>query len=96
SGRNTATEDKFPRQVLTRRFDHGFTTGLMYKDVLLCLEEAEAAGVPMSVANAVRALWARAYAELGAESDLTTMVQLVERAGGAEVKGSAPKEASRR
>lgn len=95
SGRNTATEDKFPRQVLTRRFDHGFTTGLMYKDVMLCLEEAEAAGVPMSVASAVRGLWARAYTELGAESDLTTIVQLVERAGGVEVKASAHEEASR-
>jgi 3-hydroxyisobutyrate dehydrogenase-like beta-hydroxyacid dehydrogenase len=89
SGRNTATEDKFPRQVLPRRFEHGFTTGLMYKDVMLCLEEAEAAGVPMSVASAVRALWARAYAELGAGSDLTTIVKLVERAAGVKVKGSA-------
>jgi hypothetical protein len=94
SGRNTATEDKFPRQVLPRRFAHGFTTGLMYKDVMLCLEEAEAAGVPMLVANAVRALWARARAELGAESDLTTIVQVIERAAGVEVKGSARQEGS--
>ncbi len=88
SGRNTATEDKFPRQVLPRRFSHGFTTGLMYKDVTLCLEEAAAAGVPMPVADAVRALWARAQAELGADSDLTAIVQLVERAAGVEVKAS--------
>jgi 3-hydroxyisobutyrate dehydrogenase-like beta-hydroxyacid dehydrogenase len=88
SGRNTATEDKFPRQVLPRRFSHGFTTGLMYKDVTLCLEEAAAAGVPMPVADTVRALWARAHAELGADSDLTAIVQLVERAAGVEVKAS--------
>jgi 3-hydroxyisobutyrate dehydrogenase-like beta-hydroxyacid dehydrogenase len=87
SGRNTATEDKFPRQVLTRRFNHGFTTGLMHKDVVLCLEEAEAAGVPMPVAEAVRALWARAYEELGAESDLTAVAQLVERRAGIELGG---------
>jgi hypothetical protein len=95
SGRNTATEDKFPRQILTRRFEQGFTTGLMYKDVMLCLGEAEAAGVPMAVASAVRALWARAHAELGAESDITTIVQIVERAAGVEVKGRARQEASR-
>jgi 3-hydroxyisobutyrate dehydrogenase-like beta-hydroxyacid dehydrogenase len=87
SGRNTASEDKVPRQILTRRFEQGFATGLMYKDVTLCLEEAEAAGVPMAVANGVRALWARAQAELGAESDITTIVQLIERAAGVEVKG---------
>ncbi len=57
SGRNTASQDKFPRQVLTRKFAQGFATGLMYKDVRLCLEEAEAAGVPMAVSTAVRDFW---------------------------------------
>lgn len=87
SGRNTASQDKVPRQVLTRRFNQGFATGLMYKDVRLCLEEAEAAGVPMPVAAGVRALWARANDELGAGSDMTAIVQLLERAAGVEVKG---------
>ncbi len=87
SGRNSASQDKFPRQVLTRKFNHGFATGLMYKDVRLCLEEAEAAGVPMTVSSAVRELWARANEELGADSDMTAIVQLLERATGVEVKG---------
>ena len=87
SGRNTASQDKFPRQVLTRKFNQGFATGLMYKDVRLCLEEAEAAGVPMTVSTGVRELWARANEELGAGSDMTAIVQLLERATGVEVKG---------
>jgi 3-hydroxyisobutyrate dehydrogenase-like beta-hydroxyacid dehydrogenase len=87
SGRNTASQDKFPNQVLTRKFNHGFATGLMYKDVRLCLEEAEAAGVPMPVSTGVRAIWARANDELGAGSDLTALVQLLERAAGVEVRG---------
>lgn len=87
SGRNTASQDKFPHQVLTRKFSQGFATGLMYKDVRLCLEEAEAAGVPMTVASGVRALWARANDELGAGSDMTEIVRLLERATGVEVKG---------
>jgi len=41
SGRNSATQDKFPRAVLTRSFDFGFATGLSYKDVRLCIDEAE-------------------------------------------------------
>ena len=59
SGRNTASMDKVPKQVITRKFAQGFATGLMYKDVRLCLEEAQALGVPMTVSTGVRALWAR-------------------------------------
>ncbi len=87
SGRNTATQDKFPRQILTRKFNQGFATGLMFKDVRLCLEEAEALGVPMTVSASVRSVWARANDELGAGSDITAFVQLLERATGVEVKG---------
>lgn len=87
SGRNTASQDKFPNQVLTRKFSQGFTTGLMYKDVRLCLEEAQAAGVPMPVSTGVRAMWGRANDELGAGSDITALVQLLERAAGVEVRG---------
>ena len=53
SGRNTASADKFPKHVLTRTFDFGFTTGLALKDVRLCLEEAAVLGVPMTLGNAV-------------------------------------------
>jgi len=38
SGRNTASEDKFPREMLPGTFDFGFTTGLSYKDVRLCVD----------------------------------------------------------
>jgi 3-hydroxyisobutyrate dehydrogenase-like beta-hydroxyacid dehydrogenase len=87
SGRNSASQDKFPKAILPRTFDSGFTTGLMYKDLKLCLEEAGAAGVPMSVANAVCELWRRAFEEIGAEKDFTTIVQIVERSAGVEVRG---------
>ena len=87
SGRNSASQDKFPGAILPRTFDAGFTTGLMHKDVELCLAEARAAGVPMSVGNAVGELWRRAFEEIGGEKDFTTIVQLVERAAGVEVRG---------
>src|SRR3546814_12801069 len=47
SGRNTAVTDKFPTAILTRSFDYGFRTELLYKDVKLAVDEAEALGVPM-------------------------------------------------
>lgn len=86
SGRSTASETKFPKAILTRTFDFGFTTGLMYKDVRLCLEEASAAGVPMPVANAVRDQWRRTEEAFGPAKDFTTIAQLVERDAGVEIK----------
>jgi 3-hydroxyisobutyrate dehydrogenase-like beta-hydroxyacid dehydrogenase len=86
SGRNSASQDKFPRSILPRTFDFGFATGLMYKDVKLCMEEAQAAGVPMSVASAVHQLWKRVNDEIGPEKDFTTLIQLLEREAKIEVK----------
>ena len=87
SGRNSATQDKFPKAILPRTFDFGFATGLLYKDVTLCLEQAEALGVPMLVGNAVRQLLAITKARQGFDSDFTTMVKCVEEWAGVEVKG---------
>jgi 3-hydroxyisobutyrate dehydrogenase-like beta-hydroxyacid dehydrogenase len=89
SGRNTATESKFPKNIIPRTFDLGFTNGLMMKDVRLFLSEAEAMGVPVDVAQAVARLLHLACEEVGAAQDLTTIVQPVERRAGVEVK--APK-----
>jgi 3-hydroxyisobutyrate dehydrogenase-like beta-hydroxyacid dehydrogenase len=86
SGRNTASTDKFPKSVLPRSFDFGFATGLMYKDVKLCMEEAENLGVQMWVAPAVRQLWMQACNELGPASDFTEIVKVVERLAKVEVK----------
>ena len=79
SGRNTATADKFPRCVVPRKFDFGFATGLLYKDVRLCLEEGERLGVPMIVGNAVRQLVGITKALKGEGSDITEIVQPVEQ-----------------
>jgi 3-hydroxyisobutyrate dehydrogenase-like beta-hydroxyacid dehydrogenase len=86
TGRNTATEDKFARVVLPRAFNLGFTVGLMTKDLKLCLGEGEALGVPMQVAQAVTRLLQTACDENGADADLTTVVQAVERRAGVEVR----------
>jgi 3-hydroxyisobutyrate dehydrogenase-like beta-hydroxyacid dehydrogenase len=89
SGRNSASQDKFPRSILPRTFDFGFTNALMYKDVKLCLDEAAALGVPMWVANAVRQMWFLAYTQLGAEQDFTTLIKCLEAWAGVEVKASS-------
>lgn len=85
TGRNSATEDKFPRFVLPRAFNAGFAIGLLNKDIRLCMEEAEALGVPMLVGSAVRQLLAIATASEGANADMTELVKPVERWAGVQV-----------
>src|SRR5215475_3226185 len=65
SGRSTATEQKFPEVVVPRRFNQGFTAGLMLKDVNLFIAEAKTLGVPIQVIDAVAALLKLTCDELG-------------------------------
>ena len=87
SGRISASQDKFPRSVLPGTFDFGFATGLSYKDVRLCVDEAESLGVPMIVGAAVREMLAITNALYGADSDFTTGCRVVESWGGVQVRG---------
>lgn len=87
SGRNSASQDKFPRCVLPRTFDFGFAIGLLNKDVRLCMEEAEALGVPMVVGSAVRQMLSIATASEGPDADMTDLVKTVEKWAGVQVGG---------
>src|SRR5690606_40361993 len=87
TGRNSATQDKFPRSVLPRTFDFGFATGLSYKDVRMCVDEAEAMGVPMVAGAAVRQMLAVTNARFGPTSDFTSITRVVEEWAGVEVTG---------
>jgi 3-hydroxyisobutyrate dehydrogenase-like beta-hydroxyacid dehydrogenase len=86
SGRNSATEDKFPRAVIPRTFDFGFTTGLSMKDIRLCLQEADAMGVPMPVGSAVQQILSVTNSVYGPQADFTSICRLIESWAGVEVK----------
>jgi 3-hydroxyisobutyrate dehydrogenase-like beta-hydroxyacid dehydrogenase len=86
SGRNSATTDKFPRAVLTRTFDFGFATQLSLKDMRLCLDEAEALGVPMPVGTAARTMLNITQASFGPQSDFTSVARVVEQWAGVEIR----------
>src|SRR4051812_45530811 len=88
SGMNTASRDKFPRAILPRSFDYGFATGLMVKDVRLCLEEMKSLGLSMEVAEAVGRLWEVVIRDMGAESDFTEAIKPIEKAAGVIVGGA--------
>lgn len=84
TGRNSATADKFPRFVLPRTFNLGFAMNLMNKDLRMCLEEAEALGVPMIVGSAVRQLMGITEATVE-DADMTDVVKVVEKWAGVTV-----------
>ncbi len=86
SGRNSATQDKFPRSVIPRTFDFGFATGLSYKDVRLCLLEADNLGVPMVAGAAILQMLAVTKARFGGDSDFTSIARVVEEWAGVEIK----------
>jgi 3-hydroxyisobutyrate dehydrogenase-like beta-hydroxyacid dehydrogenase len=85
SGKNTASQDKFPRAILPGTFNFGFATALMLKDVKLC-HEAAALGVPKEIMTAVGNVWQLAYDEVGGDSDFTRIVEPLEKRAGVKVR----------
>jgi 3-hydroxyisobutyrate dehydrogenase-like beta-hydroxyacid dehydrogenase len=94
TGANTAIRDKFPQVILTRRFNSGFATALMYKDIKLYLDAAEHLQTTTWVCSAVRQLWLETNEQFGPDSDFTRIVQLVEQRAGVQVAfpNGRPKE----
>ena len=72
SGRNSATDDKFPNRILHGRFDAGFTAKLQLKDIRLYLENARAAGISDEIAKVVVDVWQRMEAAIPG-ADITQM-----------------------
>ena len=93
TGRNSATEDKFPQSILPRTFDYGGKLSIMYKDVKLCLDEARRLEVPMWVGSAVGQLWFQAMVEGRGQDDYTTIIKMIEGWAGVTVDGRNKKDA---
>jgi 3-hydroxyisobutyrate dehydrogenase len=64
TGRNSATDDKFPRRIIHGRYDAGFTAKLQLKDIKLYLENARAAGIADEIADRVVQVWTKMDADL--------------------------------
>ena len=87
TGRNTATESKFPDAILTRSFDAGFAIAGMNKDVRLFVEQATTTGVTLFIGSEVRQLWQHGVDQLGPDADMTEVVKPIERWAGIELRG---------
>ena len=96
TGRCGATLDKFPQSILPRTFDYGGRLEVMYKDVMLCLEEFRARSVPHHASSSVAQLWFQGMAEGRARDDYTSLIKVIENWAGVEVRGKAAEMARER
>jgi 3-hydroxyisobutyrate dehydrogenase-like beta-hydroxyacid dehydrogenase len=85
SGRNSATEAKFPAAVLTRSFDSGAEMHILMKDIDLAIAQGEELGVPMWVCEAARLVFKHAMHQGAAKQDLTSIVKYIERDAGFQI-----------
>lgn len=85
TGRNSAVTDKFPRSVVSRRFDSGFKLGLLAKDLRLCLGAAESTGTPMLAGGLIESLVALAEGQFGSDADCLDYVRMVEQWAHAQI-----------
>jgi 3-hydroxyisobutyrate dehydrogenase-like beta-hydroxyacid dehydrogenase len=85
SGRNSATEAKFPASVLTRSFDYGAELQILMKDIDLAIAQGEDLGVPMWVCQAARLVFKHAMYQGAARQDLTAIVKYIELDAGFQI-----------
>jgi len=83
TGRNTATDQKYPAFVLPRTFNSGFALGLMAKDLRIARGLATAVGTPCSLLNECSELYDHAEHLLGFGADNTEIVKYLETLGAA-------------
>ncbi len=85
TGMNNSTQKKFKQFVLSRRFDAGFTMGLLHKDVSIALEVGRETATPAPVSALCKELIASAVAMFGPDADHTEMARVLERLAGEEL-----------
>lgn len=89
TGRNSATQDKWPRAVLPRTFDFGFAAALSLKDTRLALSEAKAMGVSLPACERLETLLTRTLESYGDDADFTEMAKIVEADAGLDPEREA-------
>ena len=92
TGVNNCTLHKMPRSVLPRTFDYGSNMEITYKDISLCMKEAERLGVTMFLGNMAKQLWGYGINHGGAKRDSSTLITCFEEWAGVQVIGAAARK----
>lgn len=69
SGRSGVSEVNFPKWILNKGYDSGFTMGLMRKDVGLANKLADSADLHLPATRAIAAIWEDSRAQLADSAD---------------------------
>lgn len=77
TGQNTATSDKFPRQIAPGTFAAGFATRLMAKDVRLYRDGVHETGTARSIGDLAAEIWS-ACEQAMPDSDFTEIFKFVQ------------------
>jgi 3-hydroxyisobutyrate dehydrogenase len=85
TGMNNSTQKKFKQYVLSRRFDAGFTMGLLAKDLSIALQVGRETGTPTPLSALCKEMVAAAQTMFGDDADHTEMARLCERLAGSEL-----------
>jgi 3-hydroxyisobutyrate dehydrogenase len=86
TGMNNSTQKKFRQFVLSRKFDAGFTMGLLAKDLSIALQVGRETGTAAPLSALVKEMIVSAEAMFGSAADHTEMAKWVEKLVGEELK----------
>ncbi len=78
SGRNSATQDKIPNDVLTEEWDNGFKLGLMEKDIKLLSRFSDEQDVPLLISEVLETLITYTRLREGEDADMTRTYAMLE------------------
>lgn len=84
TGRNAATEDKFPDQIIPERYDLGFPLALMHKDLRLFGRFADESDAPVLLGDTVRNVVGYARADMGDDADMSEIYKYISQQFGPE------------
>jgi len=82
TGMNNSTQKKFKQYVLSRKFDAGFTMGLLAKDLSIALQVGRETATPTPFSALCKELVLAAQAMFGPDADHTEMAKLCEALAG--------------
>ena len=82
TGMNNSTQKKFKQFVLSRKFNAGFTMGLLAKDLSIALQVGRETDTPTPLSALCKEMVASALAMFGPDADHTEMAKLSEKLAG--------------
>jgi 3-hydroxyisobutyrate dehydrogenase len=85
TGMNNSTQKKFKQFVLSRKFNAGFTMGLLAKDLSIALQVGRETATPAPMSALCKELVVSAQTMFGSDADHTEMARLCERLAGEEL-----------